>query len=41
MVLSIFLSHLHYSIDVVGAYAVAFSIYVLREGWGREARPAG
>jgi hypothetical protein len=41
VVLSIFLSHLHYTIDVVGAYAVAFSIYVLREGWGRGARPAG
>jgi len=33
VVASIFLSHLHYAIDVVGAYAVAFSIYVLREGW--------
>ncbi len=30
---SVFLAHLHYSIDVVGAYAIAFSIFVLREGW--------
>lgn len=40
VVISIFLSHLHYSIDVVGAYAIAFSLYVLREGWGRGARGA-
>lgn len=32
VVASVFLSHLHYSIDVVGAYAVAFSLFVLREG---------
>jgi hypothetical protein len=32
VVLSVFLSHLHYSIDVVGAYAITFSIFVLREG---------
>jgi hypothetical protein len=38
VVASVFLSHLHYAIDVVGAYAIAFSIHVLREGWpsGRE-----
>lgn len=30
---SVFLAHLHYSIDVVGAYAVAFAIFALREGW--------
>ena len=35
VVASVFLSHLHYAIDVAGAYAVAFSIFVLREGWGR------
>jgi hypothetical protein len=35
VVLSVFLSHLHYAIDVAGAYAVAFSIFVLREGWAR------
>jgi hypothetical protein len=40
VVLSVFLSHLHYAIDVVGAYAVAFSIYALREGW-RERDAAG
>jgi hypothetical protein len=39
VVLSVFLSHLHYAIDVVGAYAVAFSIYALREGWERRAAP--
>jgi hypothetical protein len=33
VVASVFLSHLHYAIDVVGAYAIAFSVYVLREGW--------
>lgn len=35
VVLSVFLSHLHYAIDVAGAYAVAFAIFVLREGWPR------
>jgi hypothetical protein len=35
VVASVFLSHLHYAIDVAGAYAVAFSIFVLREGWRR------
>ena len=29
----VLLAHLHYAIDVVGAYAVAFSAYVLAEGW--------
>lgn len=33
VVASVFLAHLHYTIDVIGAYAVAFSLYVLREGW--------
>jgi hypothetical protein len=33
VVASVLLSHLHYAIDVVGAYAIAFSIHVLREGW--------
>jgi hypothetical protein len=33
VVLSVLFSHLHYGIDVVGGYAVALSIYVLREGW--------
>lgn len=33
VVLSVLLSHLHYGIDVVGGWAVALSIYALREGW--------
>ncbi|MCS6915765.1 MAG: phosphatase PAP2-related protein [Myxococcales bacterium] len=45
VVASLFLAHLHYTIDVVGAYAIAFSLYVLREGWegaggGAPVRPA-
>ncbi len=32
VVASVFLAHLHYTIDVIGAYAVTFSIFVLREG---------
>lgn len=32
VVASVFLSHLHYTIDVVGAYAITFSLFVLREG---------
>jgi hypothetical protein len=37
VVLSVFLAHLHYTIDVAGAYAVAFAVFALREGW----RPGG
>jgi len=33
VVASVFLSHLHYAIDVAGAYAVTFAIFALREGW--------
>jgi hypothetical protein len=33
VVLSVFLAHLHYTIDVIGAYAIALSLYALREGW--------
>jgi hypothetical protein len=33
VVLSVFLSHLHYAIDVAGAYAFTFAIFALREGW--------
>lgn len=33
VVASVMLSHLHYAIDVVGAWAVTFALYVLREGW--------
>lgn len=35
VVASVFLAHLHYTIDVLGAYAVAFAIFALREGWPR------
>jgi hypothetical protein len=37
VVASVFLAHLHYGIDVVGAYAVTFAVFVLREGWGKPA----
>ncbi len=33
VVASVFLSHLHYAIDVAGAYAVALAMFALREGW--------
>ncbi len=36
VVASVFLSHLHYTVDVLGAYAFTFAIFALRE-W----RPAG
>ena len=32
VVASLFLAHLHYTIDVIGAYAITFSLFVLREG---------
>jgi hypothetical protein len=32
VVASVFLSHLHYTIDVIGAYAITFSLFVLFEG---------
>jgi hypothetical protein len=35
---SVLLSHLHYAIDVVGAWAITFALFALREGWPR---PAG
>ena len=31
VVASVFLSHLHYTIDVIGAYAVTFCVFALRE----------
>ncbi len=31
VVASVFLSHLHYTIDVIGAYAITFSLFALRE----------
>jgi PAP2 superfamily C-terminal len=33
VVASVFLSHLHYAIDVAGAYAFTFALFALREGW--------
>jgi hypothetical protein len=30
---AVLFAHLHYAIDVVGAWAVTFSVYVLAEGW--------
>jgi hypothetical protein len=33
VVASVFLAHLHYTIDVAGAYAVTFALFALREGW--------
>jgi hypothetical protein len=32
VVASVFLSHLHYTIDVLGAYAVVLALFALREG---------
>ena len=40
VVVSVFLSHLHYTIDVLGAYAVAFAVFALREGWPGAGRAA-
>jgi membrane-associated phospholipid phosphatase len=39
VVASVFLAHLHYTIDVAGAYAIAFAIFALREGWPRRGAP--
>jgi hypothetical protein len=33
VVASVFLARIHYAIDVAGAYAIAFAIFALREGW--------
>jgi hypothetical protein len=33
VVTTVFLAHLHYAIDVAGAYAFTFAVFVLREGW--------
>jgi membrane-associated phospholipid phosphatase len=30
---SVLLARIHYAIDVVGAWAVTFAVYALREGW--------
>ena len=32
VVVSVFFSHLHYTIDVIGAYAVTFALFTFREG---------
>ncbi len=37
---SVLLAHLHYAIDVVGAWAITFAIFVLREGWPTPSRAA-
>ncbi len=37
---SVLFAHLHYSIDVVGAWAVTFALFALREGWPTPS-PAG
>lgn len=37
IVASLFFAHLHYTIDVIGAYAITFSLFVLREGWAARA----
>jgi hypothetical protein len=34
VVASVFLGHIHYTIDVVGAWAITFAVFVLREGYG-------
>jgi hypothetical protein len=33
VVATVFLSHLHYTIDVLGAWAFTFALFALREGW--------
>lgn len=35
VVTSVFFSHLHYTIDVIGAWAITFTLFVWREGWSR------
>jgi len=42
VVASVFLAHLHYTIDVIGAYAITLSLFTLREGrLGVHAAPPG
>ena len=33
IVATVFLSHLHYTIDVIGAWAITFSVFTLSEAW--------
>ncbi|HUL60314.1 MAG TPA: phosphatase PAP2-related protein [Anaeromyxobacteraceae bacterium] len=40
-VASVILAHLHYAIDVAGAYAVTFALFALREGWPPRAGGGG
>jgi hypothetical protein len=43
VVASVLLARLHYAIDVVGAWAITFAVFALREGWPapRESRAPG
>ncbi len=41
VVASLFLAHLHYTIDVLGAYAITFSLFAVREGNVRRLLTAG
>ena len=38
VVASVFFAHLHYTIDVIGAYAMALAMFALREGWSQGLR---
>ncbi len=40
VVVSVFFSHLHYTVDVLAAYPFTFALFVLRERWRPPARPA-
>jgi membrane-associated phospholipid phosphatase len=33
VVASLFFGHIHYTIDVIGAWAITFALFALREGW--------
>lgn len=33
IVITVFFSHLHYTIDVIGAWAITFSVFTLSESW--------
>ena len=41
VVLTVFLSHLHYTIDVIGAWAITFSVFVLAEKWSKRRTVSG
>jgi hypothetical protein len=40
VVATVFLGHIHYTIDVIGAWAITFSVFALRE-WRPRGHPAG